>query len=278
MKKILSLILSVVIVAVCAFAMVGCVDPGNGKPTLYVYTNAGFPPYEYIDGDKVVGVDMEVMQEVGEVLGYNVVIKDIEFGQIPYEVQSNAMAVGAAGMTKTDERDEVMLASIPYATSIQYVVAPKDSLDAQLVGGKLPLSALATLSNKKIGVQSGTTGQYMVEDAINGTEKESGEHVVGALEGSGAGVFEYTNAIVASTDIGSRVGAVVIDKLPAERICASNSALECYEINAEPEQYVLYFNKNATELVAEVNKVLEVLIANGVIDYFTLKHSGGIVE
>ena len=87
----------------------------------------------------------------------------------------------------------------------------------------------------------------------------------------------YTNAIVASQDIGTSLGAVIIDKLPAESIVASNSNLECYELDAEPENYVLYLNKNATELLAKVNKVLEKLISGGVIDYFTLKHSGGII-
>ena len=68
MKKIISLVCSILLMLVCAFSMVGCVDPGNGKPTLYVYTNAGFPPYEYVDGATVTGVDMDVMKEIGEVL------------------------------------------------------------------------------------------------------------------------------------------------------------------------------------------------------------------
>ena len=110
----------------------------------------------------------------------------------------------------------------------------------------------------------------MVDDAINLDD--------GDLNGSGASVFTYKNAIIASQDIGSQIGAVVIDKLPAQSICATNSNLECFELDAEPESYVLYFNKQATALVEEVNAVLQTMIESGVIDYFTIKHSGGIVD
>ena len=56
------------------------------------------------------------------------------------------------------------------------------------------------------------------------------------------------------------------------------STLQAYALDAEPESYVLYFNKNATELVEKVNAILSTMVENGVINYFTLKHSGGIVD
>ena len=276
MKKFLTILTTALLSIVCVFSAVGCNN--SNAETLYVYTNAGFAPYEYVDKDGAVkGVDIEIMQEIAEVLGYKIVINDIEFDQILEEVGKNTMAVGAAGMTKNDERDKIALASISYATSVQYVITLKDALDDKLVGGKLPISALADLDKKAIGVQEGTTGNWLIDDAINGVEDDDGAHVEGELEGKGNSVITYTNAIVASGDIGKSLGAVVIDKLPAESIVASNNALECYEIDAEPESYVLYFNLGATALVEEVNKVLKSMIDNGVINYYTLKHSGGIV-
>ncbi len=274
MKKILTVILSVLMSVGCIFGLTAC---GNDRPVLNVYTNAGFAPYEYVNEyGEVVGIDIDIMEEIGEALGYKVVINDIEFGLILEEVGKDELAIGAAGMTKTAERDEVAIASEIYATSVQYVVAPKGSLDSVLVDGKVPLTALA---GKKIGVQDATTGDFLVGDAIDGTEDDNGAHVVGDLENTGATKIGYTNAIVASTDIGSSIDVVVIDKLPAESIASGKAdSLQAYELNEEPESYVLYFNKNATELVAKVNKVLSVMIDNGVIDFFTLKHSGGIVD
>lgn len=279
MKKFIKALVAGILATLCLFAFTACEEEGGdqgGAPKLYVYTNAGFPPYEYVDSNgKVVGVDVEIMKEIGNVLGYEVVINDIEFNQILDEVTKNVNAVGAAGMTKKAERDAICTASISYTTSVQYVIAPKDSLDAYVVNGKVPVSALENLSKKSIGVQAGTTGNFLIGDAISGWE-EDGVHVAGDLEGKGVALQEYTNAIVASNDIGSAIGAVVIDKLPAESITAANANLECYELDAEPESYVLYFNKNATELIAKVNKVLQVMIDNGVINYYTLKHSGNL--
>lgn len=240
---------------------------------MYVYTNAGFAPYEYINEyNEVVGVDMDIMREIGDILGYNIVVNDIEFDLILNEVQNNKMAVGAAGMTKRPDRDEVALSTISYATSVQYVIVAKGTFtETDLVGGKLPLSKLANLSKKAIGVQGGTTGHFMVDDAINSEDVETA-----VLKGSDCSFTTYTNAIVASGDIGMSLGAVVIDKLPAKSICEANSNLECFELDAEPESYVLYLNKEATDLCEKINDVLQLLMDNGTIDYFTIKHSGGI--
>ena len=277
MKKFLVMLLTLVMGIGCV-AFTGC--SGNNGKTLNVYTNAGFAPYEYInDKGEVVGVDIDIMKEVGAILGYKVVINDIKFSQILTEVTKSTLAVGAAGMTKKDERDEIALSTISYATSVQYVIVPAGSFSQNdLSDGKLPISSLASLNNKAIGVQEATTGNYLIDDAINGTEDDEGQHVAGDLEGLGCSTVLYTNAIVASQDIGTTLGAVVIDKLPAQTIAnASNGALEAIELDAEPESYVIYCNKEATELVEKINAVLTILIDSGVVDYFTLKHSGGIV-
>ena len=90
-------------------------------------------------------------------------------------------------------------------------------------------------------------------------------------------VIDYSNAIVASTDIGSTLKAVIIDELPAKAIAEGNDNLACWKIDAEMESYVLYFNKEAGELIDKVNAILDQLLDSGVIDYLTLKHTGGIV-
>lgn len=258
MKKLLAIIMSCLTAVVCCFAFTAC---GEKKETLYVYTNAGFAPYEYVNGfGEVVGIDVDVMQEIGDILGYKVVINDIEFDNILNEVSKNKMAVGAAGMSKKESRDQVALASDIYATSQQYVIAPVGTFgaDATVTVDEI----LAAVGDKKVGVQKGTTGADLVQG-------DDGENA--------AKTIEYTNAVVASGDIGTTLGAVVIDELPAKTISGNKDTLACWKIDAEMESYVLYFNKEATELVAKVNKILKVMQDNGVIDYFTIKHSGGIV-
>ncbi len=258
MKKKLSLILAVVIAALSVICLSSCGEKDGGK-VLNVYTNAGFAPYEYLDSNgKVVGVDIDVVNYIGEKLGYKVVVNDIEFNQILNEVAKDKNAVGAAGMSKKDERDAVALASSVYATSIQYVIAPKGTFSGEKVKIADVAAYAAGQSNKAIGCQKGTTGADMVAEAV---------------KDSAAVAIEYSNAIVASQDIGTAVSAVVIDKMPAESICKGNDKLECWCLDGDMESYVMYFNKEATELVSEVNKILEKMIADGLIDQYTVKHS-----
>lgn len=274
LKKILATVMATV-AAVATFGFAGCGgSKGSDKEKLYVYTNAGFAPYEYLsDRGEVVGVDIDIMNYIGEELGYDVVVNDIDFDQILLEVEKDKMAVGAAGMTKKPDRDDVALASISYATSVQYVIVPVGTFDAEdLTDGKLSLSKLNELSNTTIGVQEGTTGEFMLDDATVAADEEAGTP---AGELFGAEKITYKNAIVASQDIGTTLGAVIIDKLPAQEISAADSDLECFELDAEPESYVLYFNKEATELVAQVNVILAQMIADGTIDQYTINHSSG---
>ena len=230
-----------------------------------LYTNAGFAPYEYVNEfGEVVGIDVDVMQEIGEILGYKVVVNDIEFKNILNEVGKNKMAVGAAGMSQKAERDEVALASHVYATSQQYVIAPVGTFEDGAVVTEAQI--YEAVGDKKIGVQQGTTGSFLIEDYLKSIEVNYEDKVI-----------DYSNAIVASSDINSTLKAVIIDELPAKAISADNNGLACWKIDAEMESYVLYFNKEATELVAKVNKILDVMIETGAIDYFTMKHTGGIV-
>lgn len=270
MKKFLAILATMVLTLVSIFSLVGCV---KDEKTLYVYTNAGFPPYEYVnESGEVCGVDVDIMNKIGEELGYNVIINDVAFNTILTEVEKNEYAVGAAGMTKKPDRDAIALASNVYATSYQYVIAPAGSLDSVLVNGKVPVTAL---SGKKIAVQEGTTGNFLIEDAINGFEDEdTKQHVKGEIEGTNASCVLYRNAIIASNDIGTQADVVIIDKLPAEAIANGNTKLQAYALDAEPESYVLYFNKNATELVEKVNEVLDKLTKDGTIAQYTLNHSG----
>lgn len=254
MKKLITLIMTAVLGIACVFGLTAC---GKGdKDTLYVYTNAGFAPFEFVDEKgNVVGVDIDVMQEIGEILGYKIVINDIEFDNILVEVEKGANAVGAAGMSQKPDRDKMALATVPYFISTQYVVAPKGTFAE---GAKVTVDQIITaVGDKKIGVQTGTTGA----DLVNGTNDSI--------------TIGYTNAIVASGDIGSTLGAVVIDKLPAKEIAKSKAdTLSYWEIDAEVESYVLYFNKSQTELVTKVNKILTYMQENGVIDYLVAKYDG----
>lgn len=258
MKKILAIILTLTVAVLGLVAFSGCGGKKKNENTLYVYTHSGFEPFEFLDANgKLVGVDLDVMEEIGEILGYDIIVSDIEFNNIFTEVQNGKNAVGAAGITQKASRDEIALATIPYFSSTQYVIAPKGTFTA---GAKVTVEEIiAKAGSKKVGVQTGTTGADLVK-SVNDTI-----------------TISYDNAIIASGDIGSTVASVVIDKMPAKSICASNANFEYWEIDAEVESYVLYFNKSQADMVTKVNAILQTMIDDGVIDYLVAKHSHNIL-
>ena len=97
------------------------------KPNLVMATNAEFPPYEYIDGDKYYGIDVEVAKIIADKLGYDLVIENVAFDSIIPGVQSGKYSMGMAGMTVTDERLKSVDFSSTYATGIQVVITKEDS-------------------------------------------------------------------------------------------------------------------------------------------------------
>ena len=92
------------------------------KPDLIMATNAEFPPYEYIDGDKYFGIDVEVAAIIANKLGYDLKIENVAFDSIIPGVQSGKYSMGMAGMTVTDERLEKVDFSDSYAKGVQVVI------------------------------------------------------------------------------------------------------------------------------------------------------------
>ena len=92
------------------------------KPNLVMATNAEFPPYEYIDGDKYYGIDIEVAQIIADKLGYDLVVENVAFDSIIPGVQAGKYDMGMAGMTVTNERLDSVDFSTSYATGIQAVI------------------------------------------------------------------------------------------------------------------------------------------------------------
>lgn len=97
--------------------------------TLIVATNAEFPPYEYLDGENIVGIDMELAQAIGDKLGMKIEIENTAFDSIINNVVSHKADVGIAGMTMTEERLQSIDFSEPYTTSTQVIITRDPSKD-----------------------------------------------------------------------------------------------------------------------------------------------------
>ncbi len=169
----------------------------NTAGTLNVYTESGFAPFEFVDdNENVVGVDIYLMSLVCEELNMKINVVDMLFDGICGKVATEDNAVGAAGITINSERQLTLDFSTPYVSSAQYIISTKDQA----------YTKLEQLAGKKIGVQKGTTGFFLIDDAIQN----------GVLKDTGATVVEYDSGPVAFTALKTgKVDFVVLDKLPA---------------------------------------------------------------
>ena len=265
MKKIISLVLSLVLI--CAL-LASCssatkkqsVDSIKQKGEITVYTNAEFPPFEYLQDGKPVGVDIDIAQAIADELGVKLKVENVKFDTIISSVQSGKASMGAAGITVTDQRKESVDFSVSYTTSTQYVILPND----------VDFENITSLAGKKIGVQLGTTGDFTISDEISD----------GMLKDLGCSCTTYNNANLAAEALKSgKIDAVVVDKLPAQLIAQnSDGALKAVELvypdgSNTAESYAICVAKGNDSLLKVVNDVISKLIDEGKIDELIVQHS-----
>lgn len=245
-KKLMAVIMSVIMtgsmLAGCGSAAGGASE-GGAKETLTVGTNAAFPPFEYVGDDgKPDGFDMALIKAVGDKIGMEVQIQDMEFDSLVSSI-GGKIDVAIAGMTVTEERQKTVDFSDSYYEAVQAVIVPKGS----------SVASADDLKNLKIGVQLGTTGEF-IADEIEGAE-----------------VSAYNKAVDAVNDLNNgRVDCVIVDKNPAEVFGAQFSdkvdVLSGTDFDFEPEFYAIALPKGDTELAAKINGALKELKEDGTYD------------
>lgn len=261
MKKFGKILVIALVVATLAGACVAFAACDKNDDTIVVYTNAFFAPFEYYDGTEIVGVDIDIMNKVGERMGRDVEFKNVEFGIIIDEVSSGKMCdVGAAGITWTEERAEKVAFSVPYYNAVQYVIFAEGSIETSKNAAGDDVVMWSALAGKKIGVQLDTTGDIYV-----GLEIDGEEGYTGAIQGTGAEKVQYKNAQLAVESLGTQLDVVVIDELPAQYLTKNNDYVALplwYDANtATEEAYCIAVNKGQTDLLENINAVLNEMLA-----------------
>ena len=296
MKKILAALLTVATVITCAFAFTAC-DKKGGDDTIVCYTNAFFAPFEYYGGasvTEIVGVDIDIMNKVGEKLGKKVVYENKDFATLIDYVQEGKLCdCAAAGFTITDSRKEKVNFSVEYYTSVQYVIVKKGTLTINTTSDGKQCLFWSQLAGKKIGVQLDTTGNIYVAGEISGWDAENPTAEDGQLVGTGAECVALDDAQLAFENLKSGTGeidCVVVDELPAKYLIKNSPDYEAYplyyeasaatEEHATEEKYGIAVNKNNTQLLEAINSVLNELLStvneageNG-IEQLVKKHFG----
>ncbi|NLL76877.1 MAG: basic amino acid ABC transporter substrate-binding protein [Clostridiales bacterium] len=210
---------------------------------LNVGTNAEFPPFEYVnDNGEPDGFDIALIKAIGEKLGVEVQVDNMEFASLISSIGSK-IDVSIAGMTVTDERKESVDFSNSYYNAVQYVILPEGS----------EIATADDLKGKAIGVQLGTTGDFIAEEIEDATTSQ------------------YNKAVDAVNDLANgRLDCVIIDKNPAmvfeAKFEGKVAAVDGAQFGFEPEDYAIAIPKGDTALADQINTALQELIDDGTFD------------
>ena len=257
MKKVLSLILALLLVT---FAFVSCTKGGDAEETtagttaaatttaaekkvLKMATNAYFAPYEFYEGDKIVGIDAEIAAAVAEKLGMELVIEDMAFDSILTAVQNGSVDFGMAGMTVTEDRLKEVNFTVSYAKGVQAIIVKEGSSITSVD------DLFADDANYKVGVQLGTTGDiYATGDfgEENVSQYTTGNEAVQAL-------------------LKGDVDCVIIDNQPAKAYVANNAGTKILETSYADEDYAICVSKENEELLDMLNEAIYELIEDGTV-------------
>lgn len=189
----------------------------TNKDQLVVATNAAFAPFEYMQGDKYVGVDMEIAALLAEHLGKELVISNMDFDAVCLSVGQGKADIGMAGLTIKEDRKEYVDFSDKYYNAAQKIIvkASDTTFDNSKAVADVEAILSGLKSDQKIGFQTGTTAQFYVEgDADWG------------FAGLNVKAVGYKSGSLAVQDmLNGNINFVIIDEAPAQYIVEAMNEL-----------------------------------------------------
>ena len=247
-------ILIVLVIGIIIVALVAVVNK-NGKneiseevEKIIMVTEAGFAPYEFYEGEEIVGVDVEIAKKIAEKTGKELEIKDTDFDSIINEVKTGKADFAAAGLSITPERLEEVDFSIEYAVSKQVIVVKNES----------NAETIEDFKGKKVAVQLGTIADLVLSDENPEVE-----------------LVQHKKYLLAVEDLkADKVEAIVLDSLPAQEIVAKNPEFKILEKELLVDKYGIAVQKGNKELLDDINEVLKELMDDKKIEDYTVKFLG----
>lgn len=216
--------------------------------TLVMATNAEFDPWEYHDGDDIVGIDAEVAQAIADKLGMELKIEDMAFDAIIPSVTSGKADMGMAAISVTPEREASVDFSNTYAESALVLLVGADNTD---------ITGIDSLTDQTVGVQTGTTGDLKASEIVGDDNVDRFNTYFEAVESLKQG----------------KVDAVLIDNAPAKVFLSQNSdSIKQAGEELDKEEYAIAVAKGNTELVDKLNTAIAELQEDGTLDEIMNKY------
>ena len=219
--------------ALAAAVLCGCSDSGADK--VKMITEATFPPYEFLRGHEIVGIDVEICRAIAQKLGREFSCETVDFDSVIPAVISGKADLAAAGITITEDRKKNVDFSVPYVKTGIVVIYKKS------VG----FAGAEQLKGKKIGVQGGTTSEtYVLNELKQEPERSrSPAESVAALKSG-------------------RVEFVIADIDPAKNCVKGEPDLAISDFITS-EEYAIAIKKGQPELLKAINETIAEIKADG---------------
>ena len=250
MKKLLSFTLAALMVLVCVFSFASCGKKGKtleevkAAGELVVATSPDFKPFKYLEGEEVVGIEVEILKKICEKLGVKLTLKQMTFESVLPGVMSGKFDCGMSGITVTESRQKNMLFTDPYCLAAQAIVVKAGS----------PIESKADLSGKKVSVQTGTTAEEYCMG--NGYE-------VSAYEDNEVAQLALLNGNVDAWVIDDLTAAAMVKEYNEGKADTDKLVILSDAMTTEP--YAFAFAFGSEDLVAEINKILKTMLDDGTI-------------
>jgi glutamine transport system substrate-binding protein len=251
-----SLRIFILILAAVTVLAVGCSQQQAQGGLVQVGTDAAYPPFEKQEGSgKITGFDIEVMQAIAKAEGFKVNVQHTGWDPLFEGIDRGKIDAGISAVTITDARKKKYDFSDPYFEAKQLILVPANS----------KAKSLKDLKGKRIGVQSATTGEVVVQEAFGKTYN---------------GLKGYDDTPAAIDDLSNgRVDAVVADngvvleymkKLPKGKF----KTIE--DPSFKPEYYGIFVKKGNKKVLDKINSGLKKIKKDGTYDkiykkYFSTK-------
>jgi len=244
--------LAVVVFAAVAFSRCAGTTPtattghsyGTGVKTindgkLTIGADTAFPPFETMSGTIAEGFDVDLAAAIAKHLGLTSEFRSEKFDTlIPQLKAGGKFDVIMSAMTITAERKKEIDFSDAYIDSNLAVAVRKGST----------IRRDADLAGKKVGVQSGTTGETWAKENIKG-----------------ATIIPFDDTLVAFAALRAGRVAGIINDLPVTAFIVRNPERDAEIVQEIPtgEQYGIGVSKESSELLNALNDALASVTRSG---------------
>ena len=225
----------------CCFFIVSCKEKTNNQDVLVIGINAEYPPFEYYDGEKIVGIEIDMIDILSKKLNKKVVIEDMKFNTLMTALLSKKIDLIIAGLAITDERKQQFDFSDPYYDNT-IVLVVKDDNDS--------IKTVNDLKGKKIGAQLGTLC----------------DNYASTIEDAEVSKYDTPATAIMNLKAG-KVDVVVTDKPVVKQLLLTNDGCKIVEnVEIKTVPYGIAINKGNDELLTQINQAIKEMKESGELD------------